>query len=276
MNRTHNIKACLSIFRIQVAQSLQYRMAALSSASISIFWALIEVVVFTVFYEHAQNSAFRMNGLSLSQVISYVWIAQMLVPLQPMSIDGEILSQITSGNVGIALCRPLKLYNHWFAYTAAGRLGAFWLRGGLTVLAGFLMPDAMRLSLPVSPAGLALFLLAAAGAFMLCTAYGMLITAVRLNITWGEGPTYMLLLVSGVLSGGYLPLQLWPDALQKVLLYQPFAGYLDIPVRLYVGSMSWEQGIGAVLMQIFWTVTFVALGKALMERKLKTLIIQGG
>jgi ABC-2 type transport system permease protein len=276
MKRTNHLKACLSIFRIQLAQSLQYRLAGLSSASISIFWALIEIVVFTVFYEHAQGSAARMNGLSLSQVISYVWIAQFLVPLQPMSVDGDILSQITSGNVGIALCRPLSLYWQWFAHTAAGRLGGFWMRGALTVLAGFLMPGALRLSAPSSLAGLWMFIISAAGAFLLCTAYGMLITAVRLNITWGEGPTYMLLLISGVLSGGYLPLQLWPDALQKVLLYQPFAGYLDIPVRLYVGSMSWTQGIGAFLIQLSWTLAFILAGKALMGHKLKTLIVQGG
>ena len=276
MKRTNHIKACLSIFRIQLAQSLQYRLAGLSSASIGVFWGLIEIVVFTVFYEHAQNSAFRMNGLTLRQVISYVWVAQMMVPLQPMSIDGELLSQITSGNVGIALCRPLGLYEHWFAHTAAARLGGFWMRGGLIVLTGFLMPATIRLMPPASIAGFFLFLLSAAGAFLLCTAYGMLVTAVRLNITWGEGPTYMLLLISGVLSGGYLPLQLWPDALQKVLLYQPFAGYLDIPVRLYVGSMPASQGLFTILIQLFWILAFVWMGKALIGRKLKTLIIQGG
>ena len=150
------------------------------------------------------------------------------------------------------------------------------MRGGLIALTGFLMPASIRLMMPASITGFFLFLLSAAGAFLLCTAYGMLVTAVRLNITWGEGPTYMLLLVSGVLSGGYLPLQLWPDALQKVLLYQPFAGYLDIPVRLYVGSMPASQGVFAILIQLFWILAFVWLGKALIGRKLKTLIIQGG
>lgn len=71
-------------------------------------------------------------------------------------------------------------------------------------------------------------------------------------------------------------MQLWPDALQKVLLYQPFAGYLDIPVRLYVGSMDARQGMLAILLQFAWVLVFVVIGKALMERKLKTLIIQGG
>jgi ABC-2 type transport system permease protein len=121
-----------------------------------------------------------------------------------------------------------------------------------------------------------LFFLSATGAFLLCTAYGMLVTAVRLNITWGEGPTYMMLLISGVLSGAYLPLQLWPDVLQKLLLYQPFAGYLDIPVRLYVGTMTPGQGILAILLQLAWIIIFVTAGRVLMRRKLTTLIVQGG
>ena len=276
MKSIQQMRAFLSIFRIQFAQSLQYRLAGLSSASISIFWALIEITVFTVFYGYAQYGASAMNGLALSEVISYVWIAQVLVPLQPMSIDGELLAQITGGNVGVALCRPLSLYGHWFAHTAAGRLGGFWMRGGLTVLAAAVMPASLRLMRPASAAGFALFLLSATVAFMLCTAYGMLVTAIRLNITWGEGPTYMLLLVSGLLSGGYLPLQLWPDAMQKLLLYQPFAGYLDIPVRLYIGSMAPAQGLGALVIQAMWTAVFICLGSCVMNRKLKSLVIQGG
>ena len=217
-----------------------------------------------------------MNGMTLAQAISYVWIAQAFVPLQPMSVDGEILSQITSGNVGIALCRPLPLYDHWFAHTAAARLGGFWMRAILTVLAGILLPASIGLMPPASAAGFVLFLLSATGAFLLCIAYGMLVTAVRLNITWGEGPTYMMLLISGVLSGAYLPLQLWPDVLQKLLLYQPFAGYLDIPVRLYVGTMTPGQGAMAMLLQLAWIVIFVTAGRVLMKRKLTTLIVQGG
>jgi ABC-2 type transport system permease protein len=274
--RKKHIRACLSIFRIQLAQSLQYRLAGLSSASISIFWALIEIVVFTVFYGHAQNRAASMNGMSLTQAISYVWLAQALVPLQPMSVDGDILTQITSGNVGISLCRPLPLYDHWFAHTAAVRVGGFWMRAVLTVLAAILLPASIGLMAPASATGLMLFFLSATGAFLLCTAYGMLVTAVRLNITWGEGPTYMMLLISGVLSGAYLPLQLWPDVLQKLLLYQPFAGYLDIPVRLYVGTMTPGQGILAILLQLAWIIIFVTAGRVLMRRKLTTLIVQGG
>lgn len=113
-------------------------------------------------------------------------------------------------------------------------------------------------------------------AFLLCTAYTMFICTVRLNITLGEGPAYILMLIGSILSGAYLPLQLWPDVMQKFLLYQPFAGYLDIPLRLYIGTMSTDSGLFAISLQLCWTVVFIAAGKVLMSFRLKNLIVQGG
>lgn len=268
-------RACWSLFQIRVAESLQYRAAALASGSISIFWALIEITVYAIFYRYGSASG-SFGELSLAQLASYIWLGQALFPLQLMSIDGEILTKITSGDVGVELCRPLDLYFHWFSKTAAGRLGGFWWRAVITVVAGVMMPAPYRLAGPVSVPALLLFLLSTASAFLLCIAYGMLVTAVRLGITWGEGPTYILLLVGGVLSGAYLPLQLWPDFLQPFLLLQPFAGYLDLPVRLYVGSMPATQAVTAISLQLGWTVLFIFIGRRLMQTKLKSIIVQGG
>lgn len=276
MQWARTLKASIGLFRIQLTQSLQYRLAALSGTSISVFWAMIEIVVLTVFYTHSSGGLYSTGGLTLAQAVSYIWIAQMLVPLQSMGIDGEIVEQINSGNVGIELCRPLDLYAHWFARTAGGRVGNFLLRSSGILLIGALLPAPPGLAGPASAAGFGLFLLSLFCAFLLCMAYSMLVTALRLNVTWGEGPSHMLLLVGQVLSGAYLPLQLWPDFMQRALLLQPFAGYVDIPARLYVGSMTPNAGLGAIGLQLLWTALFIIAGRMLMRYRLRTLIVQGG
>jgi ABC-2 type transport system permease protein len=83
-------------------------------------------------------------------------------------------------------------------------------------------------------------------------------------------------MLSMVLSGAYLPLQMWPDVLQGFLFFQPFAGNLDLPLRLYVGSLS--AGGGAVIIgtQLAWTAVFIAAGRVIMRRKLRNIIVQGG
>lgn len=268
--------ACLSLFRIRFAENLQYRLANLSSVAIGVFWGLIEVLVLSVFYTHADRATASVNGLTLPMAISYVWLSQAIHAIIGMGIDGEINRQIERGDVGVELCRPLDLYAHWFAKTAAGRVGGMWMRGTLTIACGLLMPVALRLSGPASAYGFLLFLLSMVSALLLSCAYSLLITAVRLHITWGMGPVNMLFLVSQVLSGAYLPLQLWPDSLQRVLLLQPFAGYADIPLRLYVGSMAPSAGLPAIGLQLCWTLAFVVAGRLLMRRRLQSLIVQGG
>ena len=92
----------------------------------------------------------------------------------------------------------------------------------------------------------------------------------------GDGPMYMLTLISGILSGIYLPLQLWPDFMQKFLILQPFAGYADIPARLYLGTISINESMFAMAVQIVWIVIFIVIGRMIMKNKLKNVIVQGG
>ena len=124
------LRACLSIFRIKTAEGFQYRLAGLAGASTGIFWALLEITVYIIFYTYADNKeAGLVAGLSLRQTVSYAWLAQMLFLMQPSSIDSEILNKITSGDVGIEMCRPIDLYFHWFAKVAASRLTPLFWRG---------------------------------------------------------------------------------------------------------------------------------------------------
>lgn len=269
------LKACFSLFRIKTAEGISYRIAGLAGATTSIFWALIEITVYTIFFHFAKNSS-RPTSLTLQQTITYTWLAQFLFLMQPMGLDSEILSQINNGDVGIELCRPLDLYFHWFTKTAAGRIVPLMWRGLAVLAAGLLLPGNLNMSPPCSFAGLFLMLVSSFSALWVCTSYGMLACAIRLNTSWGNGPMYMLLLAGGVLSGSYLPLQLWPDSLQHFLLFQPFSSYLDIPIRFYIGTLKPAQALLPLGLQILWTLLFIALGRFLMANRLRKIVIQGG
>jgi ABC-2 type transport system permease protein len=261
---------------VRIAEGLQYRVSAFSGVFVSVLWSLIECVIYTVFYTYSQDAGWNHNGFSLEQAISYVWLAQSLLMFQFMSIDSEILSKMNKGDVALELCRPMDLYLHWFVKSAAGKLGSNWMRGGLTLVAGLLMPVGYALGRPASIAGFVLFTLSVILAFVLCSAFAMLVTAVRLNMTWGDGPAYMLMLVSGVLSGAYLPLRLWPDSMQTFLRLAPFGGFVDIPVQLYVGSLAPQAAVPGMALQLFWSAAFILLGRAVLKRRLNNLVIQGG
>ncbi len=266
-------RAYLSIFRIQLMDGLQYRLAHLSGATVGIFWAILRIVIFRIFYTYADDSQ---AGMSLQQLVTYEWLAQTFWSMQAMSVNGEILDKIVNGNLGIEMCRPLDIYRHWFAKTSACRITPLLSRSFAILGVSLLMPTGYRPSPPSSPVGLLCGVLAFGNAFLLCTAYEMLVTAIRVGVTWGEGPTYILLLVGGVLSGSYFPLQMWPDALQPFLLLQPFAGYLDIPLRLYIGALSPTNAVFALGVQWIWILVFILLGRKIMDWQTSRIIIQGG
>jgi ABC-2 type transport system permease protein len=104
----------------------------------------------------------------------------------------------------------------------------------------------------------------------------MLATALRMDVSWGNGPMNMLAVLVNVLSGELFPLQLWPDFMQGFLMIQPFAGHFDIPLRLYTGTMEPNAAAGAIGLQLFWTAVFILLGRVIMARRLKRVVVQGG
>jgi len=270
-----SLKACLSLFRIRVAESFQYRMAALSGVVTSLVWVIVEAAAFTVFFKYADNASIA-GGLTLDQTISHVWVRELLLFMQPYNIDDDLLTKITNGDVGVEMCRPLDLYWHWFSRSSAGKIVSFVMRCLICFLIGFIIPGGYGARLPVSAEAFLLFILSVICAFILCAAYGMLVTAVRMNVVWGNGPMYFMLLTGQVLSGSYLPLQLWPDFLQPFLLMQPFAGLCDIPARLYIGSMALSEACFGMGVQLFWSVVFIVIGKLIMSHRLRSIIAQGG
>jgi len=258
-----------------MAEGLQYRMASLSNAVVGIFWGVIQCIVFGVFFTYSDDS-FNTNGMTFSSTMSYVWLAQSFLIFVNMTIDSEVMTMIKNGDVGIELCRPLDLYSHWFFKIAGGKLGTGWIRCALNLIAGILMPFGYALSAPASMLGFFMFVISIFLSFFLCMTFAMIIMAVRLNITWGDGPTYILMLISSVLSGIYLPLRLWPDFLQGILRYQPFGGFIDTPAQLYIGTITPDEALLPLTVQVFWIIVFLILGRFIMRLRLKNIIVQGG
>ena len=271
------VRAGLSILRIQTASGLQYRLAALASVVTPVFWAVVEVIVIRVYYSFADNyGAGVQAGLTLQQAVSYLWLAQVIHFIQPMRLEGEIVAKITSGDVGLELCRPLDIQLHWFMRSAGSRLSAAFVHSGPVAIAAILMPAGYALGPPASPASFGAMLCTIIGAVCLSSALTTLMYVMQLNVAWGSGPSNMFSILAGVLSGGYVPLQFWPDFMQGFLRWQPFAGLVDLPLRLYVGALEPDEVWGVLLSQFVWTTGFLVLGRLMLRRNLKRLVVQGG
>ena len=57
---------------------------------------------------------------------------------------------------------------------------------------------------------------------------------------------------------------------------QPFAGMLDIPLRLYVGQLTGAWAWAGLGLQVFWTLVLILVGRAALTRVMTRLDVQGG
>jgi ABC-2 type transport system permease protein len=130
--------------------------------------------------------------------------------------------------------------------------------------------------MPVSfPAALA-WLLSIGGAALLACAITMLATISLLWSIAGDGVSRLLATAASLFSGSIVPLAFFPDWAQPVLNALPFRGLMDIPFRLYVGDLPVSQMAPLLAQQLAWVAALVLLGRFLLARGMRRLVVQGG
>ncbi|MBG1244052.1 ABC transporter permease [Nostoc sp. NZL] len=272
------MKAYLSLFVARFTLLLQYRTAALAGIATQLFWGFVKVMVLEAFFTNTTSA----QPLTFREAVGYVWLGQaFLMAIVPWSGDKEIQDLIRSGAVGYDLLRPTDLYNFWFTRALALRTAPLILRAiPLLCVTIFLFPivglSERSLSFPPSFASLFAFFISFIGAILLSSALTMLLTVSMMWTLSGEGINSILPTLIIILSGMIVPLPLFPEWSKPFLNALPFSGLVDQPFRLFTGNLLPNELFHVLLHQTFWIVVIVILGRFLVNRGVRKLVIQGG
>jgi ABC-2 type transport system permease protein len=267
----------LAAFRARFQLMLQYRAAALAGFATQLWWGAIRLLVFAAFY--GVNAAAA--PISFTDAVTYVWLGQALLALQPWTADPEIGQAVRTGGVGYDRLRPLDAYGYWYARSVGWMLARALPRAVLMVLAAGIVLPLVGLAdwawrPPSSVTAALLFVPAFALMTMLGAAVLMLaniIVAASLN---ERGVNAVLTPLVIVFSGSLLPLDFYPDALRPFLHVQPLAGLVDIPFRIYFADLKGAAALQGLALQAGWTLVLIGLGRLAMERMMRRLEMQGG
>jgi viologen exporter family transport system permease protein len=266
----------LAILSARFRTMLQYRVAALAGLWTQCFFGIVFISIYEAFYASTDAP----QPLSFAQVVSYVWLGQALLALLPWNVDTEVRAMVRSGAVAYELARPLDLYNLWFVRALAWRTAPTILRAvPMVIVATLGLPlvglEEWRLAPPDLANGLA-FVLAMICTLLLSCALTTLVNVTMLWTISVDGAVIVLTVLVTLLSGMLIPLPLFPDWAQPVLMALPFAGLVDLPYRIYVGDIA-LGGVPAVLLhQLAWTAALVLLGRKLLAVGMRRVVVQGG
>ena len=214
----NKLKKYVSFFRLRFVMGLQYRTAAFAGIATQFAWGFMEITVFHAF-NNTDPAAFPMG---FGQLASYVWMQQAFLALfMTWFMENEIFDSIMDGNICYELCRPIDIYDMWFARSVANRSLSFFT---------------------VSPQGLRL----------------------------------IFSMTAEILQGIVIPIPFFPPRVRQILELLPFASMENAPLRIYSGHISGGEAAKAMLLQIFWILVLIAIGKLICRRAMKKVTVQGG
>lgn len=267
------MKQYLSFFRIRLSTGLQYRAAALAGAATQFVWGGMRLAMFRAFYQNGEN----VFPMTFPQLSSYIWLQQAFLALyMSWYFDNDIFDCITSGNIAYELCRPADLYSLWFVKNMAVRLSRAMLRCLPVLLVAIFLPRPFNISAPDSPLAGILFLISMILGFLVLVAFSMLI---YISTFYTLSPLGIRIIATSLVdffSGEVIPLPFFPQQLQNVMLLLPFASMQNTPFQIYNGFISGSPLLFSILLQVLWLAALLLLGKLLMKRALKKVVVQGG
>lgn len=267
------MKKYLSFFRLRFAMGLQYRVAALAGIMTQFVWGFMEIMVFHAFYR-AEPSAFPM---SFSATASYIWLQQAFLAFFVVwMMENEIFDTIINGDIVYELCRPINIYHMWAARSIATRISRAVLRCFPILMIAVFIPSPYGIQAPASLFHFFLFLITLLLGLFVTVSFCMLIYILAFFTISPQGLRILFTSVVEFFTGAIIPLPFFPKKVQEIMELLPFAAMQNVSLRIYSGSMSDFEMRKSILLQIFWLIMLITIGKSLCRLAEKRITVQGG
>jgi ABC-2 type transport system permease protein len=252
-------------FQRQVA----YRSATLAGFSTNLFFGAVRAAVMIAVYGEQTQVA----GYSLTDAITYTGITQALIAAIALWGWYDVVRNIKSGEIATDLSRPFDYYNFWLAQDVGRSLYQLFARGLSIMIAYGLL---FHITVPGSLEQWALLAVTIALALVLSFAWRFLLNAAAFWMTDAIGFVRMCYFLVLFPSGFFIPIDFMPPWLQALCRATPFPGFVDTPVRIYLGQAQGAEALALIAGQVVWTVVLIGLGRLVLLIGQRKLVIQGG
>ncbi|HEU4326811.1 MAG TPA: ABC-2 family transporter protein [Roseiflexaceae bacterium] len=235
----------------------------------SVIWMLtgtLPLIMLGVWIGKAQASGGAVRGFTPQDFTAYFLAAWMTQELIFAWVTTDLDTQIRQGDLSSKLLRPFDVFWEHLAGHVAERLVqlpfmALAILGGLALVPGArLTPDFLH-ALAYGVAVLQAFVMR----FLIAYCIGLL-------AFWFEQATAideLYFIVAAFLTGGFAPLDLYPEAVRNLIAWLPFPYMIYQPVRILNG-LATPAEIGQIFaVQLVWIVVLAGLRLLLWRQGLR-------
>ena len=144
------------------------------------------------------------------------------------------------------------------------------------LLVAFLLPEPYGMMLPKDFNAFGCFLISTMLAMTVTISMCMLVYMLSFFTVSPQGLRLIFSMTAEILQGIVIPIPFFPPRVRQILELLPFASMENVPLRIYSGHISGGEAAKAMLLQIFWILVLIAIGKLICRRAMKKVTVQGG
>lgn len=220
----------------------------------------------------AATSTAAPGGWNATELVTFAFFTQALLAGTGAFGEPELAERVRSGDVVVDLYRPVDVQLWWLARWCGRAAYTLAARGIPPVLLGAIAFD---LALPTTTANWA----AVAVSVALATLVGFGIRfCTNLTAFWlldNRGLDQLVTLVLTFFGGLLVPIVLFPPWLEAIARWLPFAAMLQIPAELAMGVYAGPVWL-ALVIQAAWVIGLLGLGRLMLSRATRKVVIHGG
>lgn len=250
---------------------LTYRFELWVELFINVLFMLIYVCLWKALY----TGRSAVEGYDLTRILTYIVVSQTLLSLHfTLRIARVIEEKVRTGEVVTDLMKPVD-FQFMLLATGVGRSLHTVLFNMLPKL--LLFYGGLNLLLPRSILTVVFFVISVMLGFVILFNIEFLIGIFAFWVVEIRGIYFAVIWgISWFFSGYFLPLEHYPALLAKIAEYLPFQAIIYSPTAIYVGGITGAAVARVLLIQLFWTVGLIGLGRLVYRAGLRKLAIQGG
>lgn len=263
--------------RTLVAANLQVSMAY----KLNFFLGILSVMVLFLVHYNLWKVIFdghdsdKIGEYTFGEMIVYVAISRALFLLvNSLSVERTVADEIKSGKLSTILVKPVN-YLTYRLLCKTGDVIVHFVTATLAFAILFLVAIGDYSLLP-GGSGVAAVLCTALGGMLINTLIGF---AFALTAFWMDHVDVMFVskrLVISFVSGVWIPISFFPEALRNALDFLPFNWLQYFSVRIFLGKVSGQEILNGLAVQAFWIVALFLLSGLMWRRGMKRYTSTGG
>lgn len=263
------MRSYLPIARATYMIGIVYRFGFLFTIFGSIVYLGVAYYLWKSIYRYSDT----IRGLTFNETFIYVALGSAIFILLKTYADWYIHYEIREGIIANYLTKPLDFQ----IYALFANLGSLLMNlTAVTVPTALVMLFVFKVKVTFG-IGLFLFPISLMLAFLISFSIDYFIGLLGFysESVWGFSTTKEIIVT--VFSGALIPLQFFPEAMQKVLFWLPFQAIYHTPLMMITRP---NQGLDIFLpmisIQLVWAVILFVLARLFYNQAIKVLRIAGG